>query len=110
MEVSFSIKRDKILSSMRKIASVKVKDNNIVRLMLYDKGKQGVFVFGYHTMEDSGCAWDCHLEDVESAYELGEDYGIREEDWIEISPVHKHCQDDWIKPVRIKGREIGLPV
>jgi hypothetical protein len=95
---------------MRKIAAVKIKKNNTVRLMIYDKGKEGIFVFGYRSMEDTGCSWDVHCDDIASAYELGEDYGVKEEDWSAIEPVLKHCQDDWIKPVRIKGRDIDSPV
>jgi hypothetical protein len=95
---------------MRKIANVKINNLNAVRLMLYNKGKQGVFVFVYQSNEDSACSWDCHFEDIESAYDLGEKYGVNEKDWIAIGPVLKHCQDDWIKPVRIKGRAIETPL
>ncbi|CAM1342869.1 hypothetical protein [Tenacibaculum amylolyticum] len=38
---------------MRKIADVKIKNSGAVRLMICDKHKNGVFVFGYSTKNDS---------------------------------------------------------
>ncbi len=38
-----------------------------------------------------------------------EDYGINEEDWIIIADQPKNCQQDFIIPTRIKGREAGKP-
>jgi len=94
---------------MRKIAIVKKTVSNAVRLMLCDKGKDGVFIFGYNTMEDSSCSWDCHYSDIEDAYEMGIEFGIQKEDWVEISDSLRFCQDDWIEPVRVIGRQDGNP-
>ncbi|MEP0264776.1 hypothetical protein [Dokdonia sp.] len=92
---------------MRKIATVKKINTNAVRLMLFDKGKDGVFVFGYNTEEDSSCFWDCHYSNLVDAYEMGTEYGIQKDDWVEISDPLEYCQDDWIQPVRIIGRKNG---
>ncbi|NOQ73545.1 MAG: hypothetical protein GQ574_16180 [Crocinitomix sp.] len=94
---------------MRKIATVKKSKANAVRLMICDKGADGVFVFGYNSEEDSACSWDCHYSDLEDAYEMGVDYGIQKEDWIEIAAPLQYCQDDWINPVRVIGRPSGNP-
>lgn len=94
---------------MRKIATVKKSATNAVRLMICDNGKEGVYVFGYHTKEDAPAAWDYHFSDLEDAYEMGIDYGIQKEDWQEIAAPQKYCQDDWINPVRIIGRSTGNP-
>ncbi len=95
---------------MRKIASVKIPNANAIRLMIYDKGpNDGVFVFGYDSKEDSSCSWDCHYNELDDAYEMGEDYGIQKEDWKEIDIPYENCQEDWISPVRVKGRLNGNP-
>ena len=94
---------------MRKIASVTVPNTNAVRLMLYDTGKDGVYVFGYNSEKDSSCSWDCHYNDLEDAYEMGIEYGIQKEDWIEIAAPLEHCQEDWMQPVRVIGRSNGSP-
>lgn len=94
---------------MRNIAPVKTSNSNTVRLMICDKGIDGVFVFGYHTEEDSCCSWDCHFNELEDAYKMGVEYGIQKSDWVEISDPFEHCQDDWIKPVRLLGRIDGNP-
>lgn len=94
---------------MRKIANVNVLNSNAVRLMIFDKGKDDVFIFGYNSEKDSSCSWDCHYNDLEDAYEMGCDYGIQKEDWKTIPDPLEHCQDDWIAPVRVKGRIQGHP-
>ncbi len=94
---------------MRKIATVKISDANAVRLMICDKGADGVFVFGYDKEEDTSCSWDYHYSELEDAYEVGIDYGIKKEDWQEIDDPLENCQDDWINPVRVKGRNRGEP-
>ena len=94
---------------MRKIASVKIPNANAVRLMICKKGTNDIFVFGYNSAEDSSCSWDCHYNDLEDAYEMGIDYGIQKEDWIDIPDPQDNCQDDWINPVRIVGKKDGKP-
>lgn len=94
---------------MRRIATVKASNTNAVRLMICDKGKDGVFVFGYNTEEDSSCSWDFHYSDLEDAYEMCAEYGIQKDDWVEISDPLENCQDDWINPVRVIGRSNGNP-
>ena len=94
---------------MKKIAKVKAPDSNAIRLMICDKGQDGVFVFGYDSDEDGPASWDAHYADLEDAYEMGIDYGIKKDDWQMIDDSLEFCQDDWIKPVRVKGRNTGKP-
>ena len=95
---------------MRKIAKLNKSKDGIKRLMIYETNSEGTFLFGYDKEEDGPCCFDCCLSDIESAYEQAEiDYGIRMDDWIEISDPIDGCQDDWINPVRVKGRNIGKP-
>ena len=94
---------------MRKTGFVKAKHTNALRLMLCDKGDEGVYVFGYTSLTDGPCDWDQHCQDLEDAYELGMEYGITREDWVTIAPTQVHCQDDWIAPVRVIGRNLGKP-
>lgn len=93
----------------RMIANVEAENCNAVRLMICDKKQEGVFVFGYADSKDSACSWDCHYDDLEDAFEMGEDYGINKNDWVTIAPTLDGCQDDWISVVRVKGRHTGKP-
>jgi biofilm protein TabA len=94
---------------MRLIADINQKDSEVKRLMIFDTGA-GVYVFGYNTKEDSSGIWDDWYETIHDAFEsCEEEYGIKKSDWTEIPDPMEYCQDDWINPVRIKGRDIGKP-
>lgn len=94
---------------MRKIANVKTPHSNAVRLMIYDTEGKGVFLFGYSSIADSSCTWDCHFEELDDAEAMALDYGIEHQDWVSIPDPQKDCQADWINPVRIIGRTKGKP-
>ena len=93
---------------MRLIANVKIEGSNAVRLMICHQGPNEVYVFGYTLLDDGPSAWDCHYTELEDAYEMGEDYGIQKADWKQIGDTLEFCQDDWINPVRVKGRDVGV--
>lgn len=86
---------------MRMIADIPRSDQNAVRLMVYSTKKHGTFVFGFKRKEDGPCARDHHYSesDLEDAFELGEDYGIKRSDWNEIEDPHEGCQHDRIERV-----------
>jgi biofilm protein TabA len=94
---------------MRKVVFQNI-DEKTKKLMLC-QAKGGVYLFGYYSLQDSSADWDhffCTMEDaIESCFE---EYGINEEDWIIIVDQPKNCQQDFIIPTRIKGREVGKPV
>ena len=95
---------------MRKIAFIFPDDTRIKKLMIH-KGKKGpVYLFGYDTVYESGCVFDSCFTTIEDAEETcSEDYNLKPEDWIMISDLHNFCQQDYIMPVRVKGRETGSP-
>ncbi len=95
---------------MRKIATIKNPKSEIKRLMLYETKPEGVYLFGFSKIEDSACDFDYLQDDLETVYEMAEEeYEVKEEDWNEINDPIEGCQDDWIKPVRVKGRNIEKP-
>ncbi len=94
---------------MRKIALVKNKEVDIKRVMLY-QDEDGIYLFGYDKLEDCGGLWDQWYETIEEVYKVcEEEYGIQFQDWVLIDDPLKDCQHDWIEPVRIKGRDKGIP-
>lgn len=80
------------------------------RLMLY-QAEQGVFLFFYNTQTDAPGAGDFWFEDLVSAYKYTtEVFGVSEKDWEVIPDPLPNCQDDFIHPVRVKGRDKGSPI
>jgi biofilm protein TabA len=71
---------------------------------------EGVYVFEFDTMTDGPCSADYLLDDVASAEICCEgQYGILPGGWCEIPDPEPGCQQDWIAPTRIKGRDTGCP-
>ena len=94
---------------MRLIADINNKEIGLTRLMIYDSG-ESVYLFGYKTIEDSSADWDEWYETIHDAIEsCYQEYNVKETDWKKIEDPLENCQHDWIKPVRIKGRDIGKP-
>ncbi|MFN8454969.1 MAG: hypothetical protein U0401_09940 [Anaerolineae bacterium] len=93
---------------MRFIATV-TGHSEVKRLMTYDN-EHGVYLFIYQIEEDGGCSSDLWFETIEDAQEAAQDeYGVKLDEWVEIPDPPEHCQQDWIAPARIPGREIGNP-
>ena len=70
----------------------------------------GVYLFEYDILEDGPSLSDYWYEDIEIAFKSSqEDYGVDREDWKRITDPHEHCQQDWIEPVRVVGRQFGDP-
>jgi hypothetical protein len=94
---------------MRKIAAVRNPDKGVARCILY-ACDDGVYVFPCATFEDgsaTGDSWFESLADAEDA--CLDDFGIRSEDWVIIDDPLPDCAQDWIAPVRVKGRIDGKP-
>jgi len=92
---------------MRIIAEVKKINSPIKRLMIYESN-EGVYLFGFDTIEDSHSNWDEWYETIDEAKEECNDrYGIEFTNWTEIPDPMEDCQHDWINPVRVKGRNMG---
>lgn len=94
---------------MRQIARVPQPRSNVVRLMIHDCAK-GVYLFGFDTPDDGGTLWDAWHETVAAAEAAAlDEYGVATADWQPIPDPLEHCQQDWIAPVRVKGRADGQP-
>ncbi|AIZ62706.1 hypothetical protein PK28_01635 [Hymenobacter sp. DG25B] len=94
---------------MRKIAQVAAPTSEVVRLMIHADGDNGVYLFGYNTLEDSSSLWDYWFEKVADAEATAEEYGVTGSDWQFIADPLENCQQDWITPVRVKGRAENQP-
>jgi biofilm protein TabA len=94
---------------MRKFAYTQSQEK-IQKVMIYDCG-EGVYLFLYQTKEDGGSCADYFYETVEEAERVArEEFGVEEGSWISITDPMKDCQHDFIRPVRVKGRNTGNPV
>lgn len=95
---------------MRKIAFVTSPDKeNIKKVMIYESNN-GIYLFGYDTVFDYSSLFDEWYENLESAEMCCmEEYNVKSEDWILISDPQEFCQHDLIMPIRVKGRERGMP-
>ena len=70
----------------------------------------GVYLFGYHSLEDGPAAFDKWFETItEAELAARETYDIKGGDWQMIPDPQENCQQDWIAPVRVKGRDTGNP-
>ncbi|WP_104381623.1 hypothetical protein [Sphingobacterium sp. HMA12] len=93
---------------MRKVVFKDI-DGKTKKLMLC-QAKGGVYLFGYYSLGDSSADWDHFFSTMEDASACCiEEYAINEEDWIIIADQPIHCQQDFIIPTMVKGREGGKP-
>jgi hypothetical protein len=93
---------------MRKVAFKDI-DDKTKKLMLCQT-KEGVYLFGYYSLQDNSANWECFFSTIEDANECcEEEYNIKDEDWITISDQPEHCQQDFIIPTMVKGRDVGKP-
>jgi hypothetical protein len=93
---------------VRKIARTK-NYPKIQQVILY-ADEHGVYVFPCISLEDGFAISDTWYEDLATAEAVCyEQYSVMFEDWQLIPEPLQDCQQDWINPVRIVGREIGNP-
>jgi biofilm protein TabA len=93
---------------MRLIAEIKNK-SEFKRAMLYQSA-EGCYLFLYDRVEDGPCIQDYLFEEINEAKDnCKTEQGINESEWSEIPDPMPGCQDDWIAPVRVKGRDSGHP-
>lgn len=93
---------------MRKYAIIKQPNEyDYKKIIIYDC-EHGTYFFPCTTTEDEGGIGDDWYESVEEADKVAfRDYGIAPSDWIHIDDPLPYCQTDFIRPVRIPGREEG---
>ena len=94
---------------MRKVASVQNNHSEVRRVILYEC-EGGVYLFPCATEEDGSGMGDEWYESVPVAEDVcREEYGILSHHWREVPDPLPGCQQDWIEPVRVKGRAEGKP-
>jgi hypothetical protein len=93
---------------MRKVTFVKP-DHPIRKLMVY-ASPDSVYLFLYDAVDDRPCIVGLTFNAMEEVEQhCQETYDADKNDWILISDPLPDCQDDFIRPIRIKGREAGDP-
>ena len=82
----------------------------IKRLIVHVTEDSSCLLYLYDTDYDTACIADYWFENVQQAFDYSNtEYGVKGEDWSAIGVTPQHCQDDWITPTRIPGRETGNP-
>ncbi|PBQ33233.1 hypothetical protein CNR22_16115 [Sphingobacteriaceae bacterium] len=93
---------------MRKVAFIDTFDK-IKKLITY-VSSDTVYLFGFDCVNDTSSISDYTFDTIEEAENhCAETYNIHEDDWIIISEPCTGCQDDFIMPTKVKGRENGTP-
>lgn len=94
---------------MRYIATVAQPASEVKRLMIHDS-PDGVYLFGFDNLTDGGALWDEWYETLADAQVVADtQYAVSASDWQIIPDPLENCQQEWITPVRIKGRNEGTP-
>ena len=87
---------------MRKVARAKAGSG--ARWVILHETPEGVYLFPCARDEDGSANGDSWFASLEEAEQVGEEsYGIRRNDWIQVSDPPPDCQQDWISPVRVSG-------
>lgn len=93
---------------MRKVA--RTKHHPEIRQVILYQCADGIYLFLCTSLEDGFASGDQWYEDLEIAESACFDhYGITDTDWQSIPDPLEHCQQDWIEPVRVVGRNSGNP-
>ena len=96
---------------MRQVALVPNPSGEVRRVMVYDSGDAGVYLFHYHSTSDGPSDADFWFETVVDAITSAQqEYGIRPHDWIPVADPRPGCQHDWIAPVQTKCGPDGKPL
>lgn len=82
--------------------------DHVCKIMVYETGKEGVYVFLYNSKHTQFCFADEWYQNSEDALKKWESL-ISGTGWNVISDPGQGCQDDCILPIRVKGRNIGKP-
>jgi hypothetical protein len=70
----------------------------------------GAYLFGYRSLKDGPADFDEWYETVvEAEAACLDSYGIQTNDGQLIDDPMEGCQQDWIDPVRVRGRISGRP-
>ena len=96
---------------MRQVAVVPEPAGEVRRVMVYNAGNDGVYLFLYRSLDDGPGFADYWFESPADAVECAErEYGIRPGDWHSVPDPRPGCQHDWIAPIRVKRGPDGQPL
>jgi len=96
--------------AMRRVAMAPAHSGEVKRVMLFDSGRDGVYLFLYRAVKDQAAFADELYESVEEAEgSCLERFGVAADQWQDIPDPQPGCQHDWIAPVRVVGRDTGTP-
>ena len=83
----------------------------VKRLMARVTEGDACLLYLYDSEYDTCCIADYWFENLEQAFDYSNTvYGVQRMNWAVIGATEPHCQDDWITPTRIPGRDTGSPV
>jgi biofilm protein TabA len=78
--------------------------------MAHVDGNGSCLLYIYDSDFDTPCIKDQWYESIEDAFNVSnEEFGVDRNSWLVVGVTPEHCQDDWITPARIPGRETGSP-
>ena len=94
---------------MRRVALVPRRDLDVKRVILFAAGN-GALLFLSRSTDDAGCFADEWFESVDAAnLACAARFGIEASMWLDVPDPEPGCQEDWIAPVRVRGRELDQP-
>ena len=94
---------------MRKVARVE-KEGPGVRWVILCESESGIYLFFCQSEEEGSATGDSWFATVEEAERVcAQELGVARGDWIPVGDPLPGCQDDWISPVRVPGRDTGHP-
>ena len=96
---------------MRQVAVISNPVDEVCRVMVYDAGDAGVYLFLYRSFADGPGFADYWFESVSDAVESARsEYGVGPGDWLPVPDPQPGCQHDWVAPVRVKCGPNGQPL
>lgn len=95
---------------MRKLTFIREPIDNNLKIILHED-REGIYLYLYDCIQDTSSVSDNFFTTLDEAEEFCTDtYKIGKDDWILLADTIDGCQDDFILPTRVKGREIGNPL
>jgi biofilm protein TabA len=96
---------------MRQVAVVPDPTGEVRRLMVYDAGNDGVYLFLFRSLDDGPGFADYWFESVADAVGCASlEYGVDASDWQPVPDPEPGCQHDWVAPVRVSRDAAGQPL
>jgi len=92
---------------MRKVAFI---DNDETKKIMLYETEDGTYLFYFDTWVDTASIKDYLYDNVEEVEAVCfAEFGIKPSDWVNINDPQDGCQQDFIAPTRVKGRDVGSP-